>query len=198
MSLNWGLSTETGLFLLLKSVIESDYRLTQATWVHNLWSITISAIFQTKIHFIRPPTPEESICEKRFTIWNYCEGHCLDDEFQYWQCDSWFGYLEMQDKLNQQNWRIDVPFGVVITWFLSGLSILFHIHMVIDRSRRSFGTIRSLQTVISIQAALVSRIGWFCQTRISTQQAYSPKLSKSHNNQPTKKRLYFQHTQVTL
>ena len=133
-----------------KSFIESDYRLSQKPTFGNV---------SNENPFIRPPTPEESICEKRFTIWSYCEGHCLDDEFQYWQCDSWFGYLEMQDKLNQQNWRIDVPFGVVITWFLSGLSILFHIHMVIDQSRRSFGTIRSLQTVISIQAALVSRIG---------------------------------------
>ena len=48
---------------------------------------------------------------------------------------------------------------MIVTWFLSGLSVLFHLHMVIEKSRLKIGTITSLHTVISAQFALVCRKG---------------------------------------
>ena len=65
----------------------------------------------------------------------------------------------MQDKINQKNWRSKIPFGVIVTWFLSGLSVLFHLHMVVEKCRLKIGTITSLQTVVSAQFALVCRKG---------------------------------------
>ena len=106
---------------------------------------------------LAPPAPEDRVCEKRYGMWSYCEGHCLGDEFKHWQCDTWSGYLEMQDKLNQKNWRSKIPFGMIITWLLSSLTLLVHIHLVIERSRAKLGTVRSLQTAISVETALVFR-----------------------------------------
>ena len=91
------------------------------------------------------------------------QGYCTAGEFKYWQCDSWFGYLEMQDKINQKNWRSKIPFGMIVTWFLSGLSVLMHLHLVVEKSRLKVGTITSLQTVVSAQLALVFRKGLFCR-----------------------------------
>jgi len=118
---------------------------------------------------INPPAPEDRVCEKQYGMWSYCEGHCLGDEFKYWQCDAWSGYLEMQDKLNQKNWRSKIPFGMIITWLLTSLVILVHIHLVIERSRLMFGTVRSLQTAISVETALIFSLYTF-----SILEAHSP------------------------
>jgi len=50
---------------------------------------------------------------------------------------------------------------MIVTWFLSGLSVLFHLHLVVERSRLKVGTITSLQTVVSSQLALVFSVYTF-------------------------------------
>lgn len=125
---------------------------------------------------LAPPAPEDRVCEKRYGMWSYCEGHCLGDEFKHWQCDTWSGYLEMQDKLNQKNWRSKIPFGMIITWLLSSLTLLVHIHLVIERSRAKLGTVRSLQTAISVETALVFRarvfVHYFWQLFLTIKQKH--------------------------